>query len=361
MLIIMNSQASEREIEEVAARVRALGRAAHVARRDDETVIGAVGEGRRLPAEALLRLPGVANVVPLPKPYKLASRDFQHDDSVVMVRGVPVGGRHTAVIAGPCTVEGEAMLWRIARHCRERGAAILRGGAFKPRSSPYSFQGLGAEALAMLRACGDELGMPVCTEVMETRQVEAVARHADLIQVGARNMQNYSLLSEVGKTHKPVLLKRGLSASVKEWLLSAEYVLAEGNPNVILCERGIKTFEESVRYSLDVTSVPVVRRDSHLPILVDPSHAAGRRELVGALALAGIAAGAHGLVVEVHDQPETALCDGPQALLPGDLEGLMGKVQKISEALGRKLFRPAREHCPLNAAGNDRHPQRESR
>jgi 3-deoxy-7-phosphoheptulonate synthase len=244
------------------------------------------------------------------------------------------------VIAGPCTIENEDMLVRIARQVKDRGAAVLRGGAFKPRTSPYSFQGMGEPGLKMLRAVGDELNIPVCTEVMETRQVELVERYTDMFQIGARNMQNFSLLTEIGKTRKPALLKRGLSASIKEFLMSAEYILAQGNNAVVLCERGIKTFEESVRYTLDVSAIPVVRRDSHLPIIVDPSHAAGKRDLVPALALAGIGAGAHGLIVEVHDRPDQALCDGPQALLPLDFAQLMQTVARFTEALGRTLVKP---------------------
>jgi 3-deoxy-7-phosphoheptulonate synthase len=250
---------------------------------------------------------------------------------------VKVGGPHAACIAGPCAVENEEMLNKIARHVRDGGATILRGGVYKPRTSPYSFQGLGVQALKWMRACGDELGMPICVEVMDTRQVEEMEKYVDCFQIGARNMQNFDLLREVGKTRKPVLLKRGLSASVKEWLMSAEYVLSQGNTGVIMCERGIKTFEDSIRYSLDIGSIPVLDAWSHLPIIVDPSHAAGKRDYVAALALAGMAAGAHGIIVEVHYCPSEAQCDGPQALLPETFKELMGQLKQIA-AVQKKEF-----------------------
>jgi 3-deoxy-7-phosphoheptulonate synthase len=272
----------------------------------------------------------------------LASREFHDEDSIVEVGGrsvpvVKVGGAHAVCIAGPCAVENQEMLGRIAREVRAGGATILRGGAFKPRTSPYSFQGRGEDALKWMRDCGDELGMPIVTEVMDTRQVDLIERYADMFQVGARNMQNFDLLREVGKTRKPVLLKRGLAATVKDWLLSAEYVLSQGNRGVILCERGIKTFEDSIRYSMDISSIPVVRSLSHLPIIIDPSHAAGRRDFVPALAAAGIAAGAHGLIVEVHYCPSEAQCDGPQALLPETFVELMKQLRSIT-ALSRREF-----------------------
>ena len=275
------------------------------------------------------------------KPYKLASREFHEADTVVEVGGgktpkVKIGGAHAACIAGPCTVENRPMLDTIARQVRKDGATILRGGAFKPRTSPYSFQGLGEEALQWMRAAGDELGMPIVTEVMDTRQVELIEKYADMLQIGARNMQNFDLLREVGKCRKPVLLKRGLAASVKDWLLSAEYILDQGN-TVILCERGIKTFEDSVRYSLDISSIPVVHQASHLPIIVDPSHAAGKRDYVAALAAAGIAAGAHGIIVEVHYCPAEARCDGPQALLPQAFADLVQQLRQIAAVLGKEF------------------------
>src|SRR3954463_2315420 len=301
----MNSNAPQASIDRVVAEIERMGSQAHLSRGTFRTVIGAVGEEGQVDPQHLQSLEGVEKVVPIMKPYKLASREFHEDDSVIEVGGgagpkVLIGGSHACCIAGPCAVESEQMLRKIAGHVQEGGATILRGGAFKPRTSPYSFQGHGEQALKWMRDCGDELGMPICTEVMDTRQVELIERYTDAFQIGARNMQNFDLLREVGKTRKPVLLKRGLAATVKDWLLSAEYILSQGNRGVILCERGIKTFEDSIRYTMNITSTPVAQQGSPLPIIVDPSHAAGKRDYVAALALAGVAAGAHGLIVEVH-------------------------------------------------------------
>jgi 3-deoxy-7-phosphoheptulonate synthase len=341
----MQPNAPQESIDRVVAEIGRMGAAAHLSKGVSRTVIGAVGEEGNIDESHLRALDGVEKVVPIMKPYKLASREFHEDDSVFEIGGmtgsktpkVKVGGAHAACIAGPCAVENEQMLYRIARHVREGGATILRGGVYKPRTSPYSFQGLGVQALKWMRACGDELGMPICVEVMDTRQVEEMEKYVDCFQIGARNMQNFDLLREVGKTRKPVLLKRGLSASVKEWLMSAEYVLSQGNRGVIMCERGIKTFEDSIRYSLDIGSIPVLNQWSHLPIIVDPSHAAGKRDYVGALALAGMAAGAHGIIVEVHYCPSEAQCDGPQALLPETFKELMGQLRQIA-AVHKKEF-----------------------
>ncbi len=340
----MQANSPAPSIDRVVAEIERMGCQAHLSRGTFRTVIGAIGEEGKIDQNHLATLDGVEKVVPIMTPYKLASREFHEEDSVVSIGGgsvptVKVGGKHALCIAGPCTVESEEMLYRIARHVRDGGATVLRGGAFKPRTSPYSFQGFGLEALKWMRACGDELGMPVCTEVMDTRQVEQVAQWADLFQIGARNMQNFDLLKEVGRTKKPVLLKRGLAATVKDWLLSAEYVLSQGNEGVILCERGIKTFEDSTRYTMDIGSVPVAASWSHLPMLIDPSHAAGRRDWVPALAQAGMAAGAHGIIVEVHYCPSEAMCDGPQALLPETFAALMQKLQKIAQ-LNDKAFDP---------------------
>jgi len=346
VIIVMNSNAPQASIDRVVAEIERMGSKAHLSRGQFRTVIGAVGEEGVVDQTHLAALDGVEKVVPIMKPYKLASREFHEDDSVIEVGGgntpvVKIGGSHAACIAGPCAVESEAMLNRIARHVRDGGATILRGGVYKPRTSPYSFQGLGIEALRWMRACGDELGMPICVEVMDTRQVEQMEKFVDCFQIGARNMQNFDLLREVGKTTKPVLLKRGLSASVKEWLMSAEYVLSQGNRSVILCERGIKTFEDSVRYSLDISSIPVARQWSHLPIIVDPSHAAGKRDWVGSLALAGMAAGAHGVIVEVHYNPAEAQCDGPQALLPEMFKALMEQLRQIAVVTEKEFSVPA--------------------
>src|SRR4051812_19072218 len=338
----MNRGAADAAIDRVVKEIERMGAQAHLSRGSFKTVIGAVGEEGQLDQSHLQSLDGVEKVVPIMKPYKLASREFHEDDSVVEVGGgsvpkVKVGGSHAVCIAGPCAVENEQMLNTIARHVRDGGASILRGGAFKPRTSPYSFQGHGETALKWMRACGDELGMPICTEVMDTRQVELIEKYTDAFQIGARNMQNFDLLREVGKTRKPVLLKRGLAATVKDWLLSAEYVLSQGNTGVVLCERGIKTFEDSVRYTMDISSIPVARQWSHLPMIVDPSHAAGKRDFVAALALAGMAAGAHGIIVEVHYNPAEAQCDGPQALLPQMFKELMTQLRTISQIWKREF------------------------
>ena len=335
LIIVMNHAAPDSAIERVVAEIERMGNKAHLSRGQFRTVIGAVGEEGSLDQAHLSSLDGVEKVVPIMKPYKLASREFHEDDTVVPIGGakvpvVKVGGGHALCIAGPCAVENEEMLNRIARQVRDGGATVLRGGVYKPRTSPYSFQGLGLQALKWMRATGDELGMPICVEVMDTRQVEQMEPFVDCFQIGARNMQNFDLLREVGKTRRAVLLKRGLAATVKDWLLSAEYVLSQGNRDVILCERGIKTFEDSIRYSMDVSSIPVVKHWSHLPVIVDPSHAAGRRDYVPQLAAAGMAAGAHGVIVEVHYCPSEAQCDGPQALLPEVFKDLMIKLRKIA-------------------------------
>ncbi len=346
MIIVMNNGADSSAIDRVVGEIERMGAKAHLSRGRYRTVIGAVGEEGVIDQMHLASLDGVEKVVPIMKPYKLASREFHEEDSVVEIGGgstpiVKVGGHHAVCISGPCAVENEEMLYRIARQVREGGATVLRGGVFKPRTSPYSFQGHGEPALKWMRACGDELGMPICVEVMDTRQVEMMEKYVDCFQIGARNMQNFDLLREVGKTRKAVLLKRGLAATVKDWLLSAEYVLSQGNRGVILCERGIKTFEDSIRYSMDISSVPVARQWSHLPIIVDPSHAAGKRDFVGALALAGMAAGAHGIIVEVHYCPSEALCDGPQALLPETFKELMGQLRQVAGIWKREFAEAA--------------------
>jgi 3-deoxy-7-phosphoheptulonate synthase len=343
----MNHAADPSSIDRVIAEIERMGNKAHLSRGQFRTVIGAVGEEGSLDQAHLASLDGVEKVVPIMKPYKLASREFHEDDTIVEIGGgktpkVRVGGPHALCIAGPCAVESEEMLGKIARHVRDGGATVLRGGVFKPRTSPYSFQGLGLTALKWMRDAGDELGMPICVEVMDTRQVEQMEPLIDCFQIGARNMQNFDLLREVGKTRKAVLLKRGLAASVKDWLLSAEYVLSQGNNSLILCERGIKTFEDSVRYTLDLTSIPVAHQWSHLPMIVDPSHAAGKRDLVPPLAAAGMAAGAHGIIVEVHYCPSEAQCDGPQALLPEVFKDLMIQLRKIA-AIFNKEFAEAHE------------------
>src|SRR5271170_6518555 len=342
----MNSNAPQAAIDRVVSEIERMGSKAHLSRGKFRTVIGAVGEEGDVDQSHLAALDGVEKVVPIMKPYKLASREFHEDDTVVEVGGgrsifgvdvpkVLVGGNHAACFAGPCAVENEKMLNTIAGQVRDGGATVLRGGAFKPRTSPYSFQGHGEDALKWMRECGDKLGMPICTEIMDTRQVELIEKYTDVFQIGARNMQNFDLLREVGKTRKAVLLKRGLAATVKDWLLSAEYVLSQGNRSLILCERGIKTFEDSVRYTLDLTSIPVTQQMSHLPVICDPSHAAGKRDYVSSIALAAVAAGAHGIIVEVHHCPSEAQCDGPQALLPSMFAELMNQLRQIAAVLGK--------------------------
>ncbi len=342
MIVVMNPQAPQAAVDRVVAEIERMGARPHLSAGQFHTVIGAVGEEGVLDANHLASLDGVEKVVPIMKPYKLASREFHGEDSVVMVGGgkvpqIAVGGKHAACISGPCAVENHDMLVKIAHEVKSAGATILRGGVYKPRTSPYSFQGLGLEALRWMRETGDELQMPICVEVMDTRQVEQMEPLVDCFQIGARNMQNFDLLREVGKTRKAVLLKRGLSASVKEWLMSAEYVLSQGNTAVILCERGIKTFEDSIRYSMDISSIPVAKQWSHLPIIVDPSHAAGKRDYVAALAMAGMAAGADGVIIEVHYCPAEAQCDGPQALLPEAFKELMGQLQQVAKVVGKSF------------------------
>ena len=335
MLVILQSGADDKAVQHVVDRIEELGLKAHVSKGEFRTIVGAIGEERAGYPEQLSSLPGVEDVLPIMKPYKLASREFHRADSVVEVGGVRIGGGHTALIAGPCAVEDEARAREIARVVKSHGANMLRGGAFKPRTSPYAFQGLGEEGLKILAGCREEFGLPVVTEVTDPRNVELVARYADMLQIGARNMQNFVLLSEVGKVNRPVLLKRGPSSTVKDWLMSAEYILSEGNSQVVLCERGSRGFEPEVRFSLDVSAIAAARHDTHLPVIVDPSHAAGRRELVLPLALAGLAAGADGFIVEVHTCPEKAKCDGQQALTEALFAGLMEQTKGLLEAMGR--------------------------
>jgi 3-deoxy-7-phosphoheptulonate synthase len=337
MIIVLRPQSTPEQIEHILERIQELGLKPHLSRGEHRTIIGVIGDENKLQAEPLQAIPGVEQVLPILKPFKLASRDLRREDSVVTVGRVRVGGGALAMIAGPCAVEGARVLDEIAGLVKEAGANILRGGAFKPRTSPYSFQGLGEEGLKILRDAGDRHGMPVVTEVMDPRQVPLVERYADMFQVGARNMQNFDLLKEVGQTRKPVLLKRGMSATVKDLLMSAEYVLSEGNPGVVLCERGVRSFEDSTRNMLDLSAVPNVKGQSHLPIVVDPSHATGRPDLIPAMACAAVAAGADGVHVEVHSCPEKALSDGPQALLPRQYAELMEQIRRLAEVVGKSI------------------------
>jgi 3-deoxy-7-phosphoheptulonate synthase len=338
VIIVTRRDITDEQIDHIRERVESYGLRTHLSRGAHRTVIGCIGDEAVLREAALLSMPGVESVTPVLTPYKLAAREFAAGQTVVVVgEGAVVGGRELAIIAGPCSVEGERMLFETAAAVREAGARMLRGGAFKPRTSPYSFQGLGAEALRLLAAVRAETKLPVVTEVMDPRQIDLVAAHVDVLQVGARNMQNYSLLAELGRVRRPVLLKRGLSATIEELLLAAEYVMSQGNANVILCERGIRTFETKTRNTFDVAAIPVLKRETHLPVIVDPSHAAGRADLVAPLAFAAIAAGADGLIVEVHPDPERALSDGDQSLTPTAFSDLLRRLATFAEAAGRLL------------------------
>lgn len=335
MIIITRLGVTDDELDHIRERVEALGLRTHVSRGEQRVIVGCVGDEERLQNVPLLALPGVEAVHEVMRPYKLAAREFSAGPTTIPLGGVELGGDEFVVVAGPCSVEGEAMLRATAEAVKAAGARGLRGGAFKPRTSPYSFRGLGEEGLRILADVRRETGLPVVTEVMDTRQVELVAGYADVLQVGARNMQNFPLLSELGRIRRPVLLKRGLSATVEELLMAAEYIMTQGNTQVILCERGIRTFEPATRNTLDVAAIPVLRAETHLPVVVDPSHAAGRADLVLPLAFAAVAAGADGLLVEAHPDPETALSDGDQSLGLDHFDRLMDGVRAFASAAGR--------------------------
>jgi 3-deoxy-7-phosphoheptulonate synthase len=337
MIIVLKPGATQAEIDHVVEKIQAAGLRPHLSRGVERTIIGAIGDEAALRNLPLEILPGVDQVLPIMKPYKLVAREMNPGGSVIGAGGTLFGGSTVHVIAGPCAVEGREMLLAIAGAVRAAGATGLRGGAFKPRTSPYAFQGLEGEGLRYLAEARDATGLPVCTEIMDPRDLELVDRYADFIQVGARNMQNFRLLKELGTVKKPVILKRGLSATVKDLLLSAEYIVASGNPNVILCERGIRTFEDYTRNTLDIAAVPAIKQLSHLPVIVDPSHAAGRRDLIAPLSRAALAAGADGLLIEVHNNPEEASCDGPQSLRPEGFAALMGELRALASFLGREL------------------------
>ncbi len=339
MILVMKPGATQEQIAAASEKLVELGFRVHLSQGVDYTILGAIGDKRGIDPRQLEVLDGVQRVVEVGVPYKLASRAFHPLDTLVEVGDVHIGGKEIVVMAGPCAVEGEEQIHTVAELVARDGARILRGGAFKPRTSPYSFQGLGEQGLKFLREAADENGLYVVTEVMDTSQVGLVARYADILQIGARNMQNFNLLREVGKAEKPVLLKRGFSATVTEFLMAAEYIMSEGNELVILCERGIRTFSDHTRFTLDLTAVPALKRETHLPVIVDPSHATGKRDMVIPMARAAIAAGADGIMVEVHHQPDKALSDGPQALLPEQFSRLMREIEVISGAIGRKFTR----------------------
>ena len=334
----MKSTASQKDVEKVSGLVEELGLKVNVVNGATQSVIGIIGDTTKVDPESIEVDPAVEKVMHVSEPYKLANRAFHPEDSIIDVAGVKVGGQHLAVIAGPCSVESKEQVIEIAKAAKAAGANMLRGGAFKPRTSPYAFQGMGSEGLDILVAAKEETGLPIVSELMDARYIDEFNEKVDLIQIGARNMQNFDLLKEVGKRcTKPILLKRGLSATFQEWIMSAEYIIASGNPNVILCERGVRTFESYTRNTLDLQAIPVIKELTHLPIIIDPSHAGGKWWLVEPMAKASLAAGCDGLMIEVHNNPEKALCDGPQSLKPEKFETLMKGLKPIADAVGKDI------------------------
>lgn len=337
MLIVMKTDAGEKELNEVLERIAKAGFSGQVSKGVERTVVGVLGQTYPELRELFELLPGVENVIPISKPYKLSSREFQPEDTVVRVGDIEIGAGEVVVMAGPCAVESQEQVLETARAVKAAGADILRGGAFKPSTSPYTFRGMGLRGLEFLACAREETGLPIITEVMAPQDVELVARYADILQVGTRSMQNFPLLDEVGKARKPVLLKRGLAATIQEWLLSAEYILSQGNRQLMLCERGIRTFETQTRNTMDISAIPLIEKLSHLPIIADPSHGTGLWYLVRPLALAAVAAGADGLLIEVHPNPDKALKDGPQSLNFANFELLMSQMAAVTASVGRKL------------------------
>lgn len=337
MVIVMRAEASEKDLAALQAAIEELGMQVHVSRGEERTIVGLIGDKRNVEGFPFTSFSGVESVVHVTHPFKLASRDFHPEPTVVDVGGVKIGGGNLVVMAGPCSVETRDQLLESAHAVKAAGAQILRGGAFKPRTSPYAFNGLGVEGLKLLAEAREATGLKVVTELMDLEHLDVVAEYTDIIQIGARNMQNFPLLRELGKIQKPIMLKRGLSATIEEWLMAAEYVLSGGNSDVILCERGIRTFETATRNTLDLNAVPVVKRLSHLPVIVDPSHGTGVASYVPAMSRAGVAAGADGLIIEVHPNPAKALSDGAQSLNIPQFQSLMGEVRALSDALGLRL------------------------
>lgn len=338
MIIIMNNDVTEEQIARVVDRLKGMGAGVNVSRGVERTVIGALGDESKIDKEALDALPGVEDVIRVMKPYKIVARSYHSADTVIDIKGVKLGGKQIQVIGGPCSVETQSQMDEAAAAVAAAGCRLMRGGAFKPRTSPYAFQGAGVEGLDMFRKAADRHNLPIVTELMDVRQVEAFAEYdVDVIQIGTRNMQNFDLLKEVGRMRKPVILKRGMSATISEWLMAAEYIAAGGNHNIIFCERGIRTFETAYRNVLDVTAIPVLKKETHLPVIVDPSHAGGKAWMVPALSRAAIAAGADGLLVEVHPRPCEAWCDADQALSPEELTELVGSLRAVARAIGRDL------------------------
>ena len=338
MIIVLRPDATKKQLDHLVARIKKLGLKPWISKGVERTIVGVIGEEDIIRTQPLEVFPGVERVLSILKPYKLASRDFKKEDSVIDIgSGLKIGGEKVIVMAGPCSIENEELLIDIAKKVKKSGASILRGGAFKPRTSPYSFQGLGLRGLKFLAEAKRQTGLKIVTELMDVRDLELLLKYADIIQIGARNMQNFNLLKEVGKTKKPILLKRGMSSTVKEFLMSAEYILSEGNFNVILCERGIRTFEDATRFTMDVSAIPLIKSLSHLPIIADPSHATGKWGLVSPVSKAAVAAGADGLIIEVHPNPEEALSDGEQSLLPENFDKLMKEMKKVAAAVGREI------------------------
>ena len=337
MIIVMKPDHTQEDLQKVVRRLEDFGLKAHISKGEHRTIVGAIGDEQILQEVPLESMPGVEKVMPILKPYKLVSREFKPQDTVIKVNGYTIGGKRIQIIAGPCAVESREMLEEVAKSLRALGVNFLRGGAFKPRTSPYSFQGLGKQALEYLARVREETGMMIVTELMDPRDTVLVCKYADIIQIGTRNMQNFKLLTEVGNIEKPVLLKRGMSATIKEFLMAAEYIVSQGNEKVILCERGIRTFETETRNTLDLSAVPLLKQLTHLPVVVDPSHGVGRVDIVPAMSRAAIAAGADGLLIEVHPKPEEALSDGPQSLRPEEFASLMDDLRRIAHVLDREI------------------------
>ncbi|MDD5686804.1 MAG: 3-deoxy-7-phosphoheptulonate synthase [Elusimicrobia bacterium] len=337
MILTLKPKAAKKDVDLICKKIKELGFAPHLSQGKELTVIGVIGQNAILKRDIFEAMDVVAFITPISKPYKLVSREFKKDNTVIEICGLKIGGQKIFVAAGPCSVESKASLDEIAEAVKNSGAKMVRGGAFKPRTSPYAFQGLGEKGLKYLAEVKKATGLPAITEVMNINQVALVAKYVDIMQIGARNMQNYDLLKEVGKSKRPVLLKRGFSATIEEFLMSAEYILAQGNYNVILCERGIRTFETATRFTLDLNAVPVIKKLSHLPVFVDPSHGVGVREYVPAMCKAAVACGADGLLLEVHNHPENAFSDGPQSLLPHQFDKMMDELKLVAEAVGRSL------------------------
>ncbi len=337
MIIVLRPDVTEEQQDHIIKKLKGLGLQVHISKGTERTILGAIGDEAILQSVPLEAIPGVEKVHPILKPYKLASREFRPENTVIDVGGTQIGGNRIVVMAGPCAIENKTLLVEIAKEVKSAGATFLRGGAFKPRTSPYAFQGLEEEGLKYLAETRERVGLPVITEVMDPRDIDMIVKYADILQIGARNMQNFRLLKDVGRCRKPVLLKRGISATIKEWLMSAEYIMAGGNHQVILCERGIRTYETATRNTLDLSAIPVLKQMTHLPVVVDPSHAVGKWDLVAPMAKAAVAAGADGLIIEVHSNPEEALCDGEQSLKPKNFKQLMDELRPIAIAVGRTI------------------------